>query len=55
MLDGNNGVANEICRKLNKIESHNKDFGDIKFNFSNPLLQLKENYEKILKQILANQ
>lgn len=55
MLDGNNGVANEICRKLNKIEPHNKDFVNIKFKFSNPLSQLKENYEKILKQILANQ
>lgn len=55
MIDGNEGVSNEICRKFTKTSQTNTSQSKVKFEFSNNYARLKENYEKILKQILANQ
>ena len=55
IIDGNDGVAHEICRKFPNIYNNSNDKHNIKFVFSKIDNQLNENYKKILNQILANQ
>ena len=55
MFDGNEGVSNEIRRKFIKNTHSGANCHSVKFEFSNNYASIKENYKKILKQILANQ
>ena len=53
-IDGNQGVAKQISRKIGVSQQLSTKYFDITFKFSDESNDLKQNYKKILKQILAN-
>lgn len=53
-LDGNFGVAKRVRNRLNEQNFKNLPVSRVLFDCSEPVKSLKENYKKILSQILAN-